>query len=282
MRLTSFTRNGQPGFGATLDDGLVDLTGKIDGSATLQALLERDGLAKAKDYVASRRPDFGLDAVRFLPVIPNPAKIICVGLNYVAHAAEARAKVGEYPVIFHRYAESLTAHGAPLIRPKVSTQHDYEGELAVIMGKTGRHIPKDKAMDYVAGYACFNDSSIRDWQFHTNQYGMGKNFLATGGFGPWMVTTDDIPDYRVLKLETYVSGERLQEGHLSDLAFDVPTLINYVSEALPWHPGDVLVTGTPAGVGFTRKPPRFLHQGDVVQIKIDKIGTLENPVVDET
>lgn len=281
MRLTSFEKDGRSRFGAIRDDGIIDLTGKIGGAETLADLLAADGIAKARDFAASPDPDFAASDVRFLPVIPNPSKIICVGLNYLAHAAEARLKVGEYPVIFHRYPESLVAHGQPLIRPKVSTQHDYEGELAVVMGRTGRHIPVDKALDHVAGYACFNDSSIRDWQFHTNQYGMGKNFVATGGFGPWMVTADEIPDYRKLKLETVVSGERLQEGNLSDLAFDVPTLISYVSQAMPWHPGDVLVTGTPAGVGFTRKPPRFLHAGDVVEVRIGGIGVLENAVLDE-
>jgi 2-keto-4-pentenoate hydratase/2-oxohepta-3-ene-1,7-dioic acid hydratase in catechol pathway len=282
MRLLSFTRNGKSGFGAVTVDGIVDLTAKIGGAATLKALLEQDGLARTKTFLAGRKADFGLNTVVFLPAIPSPAKIICVGLNYVAHAAEASTKVGDYPVIFHRYADSLVAHGAPLIRPKVSTQHDYEGELAVVMGRAGKHIPKDRAMEHVAGYTCFNDSSIRDWQFHTNQYGMGKNFEATGGFGPWMVTADEIPDYRVLKLETFVSGERLQQGNLSELAFDVPTLISYVSQAVAWQPGDVLVTGTPAGVGFTRNPPRFLRHGDTVQIKIDRIGTLENPVIDES
>ena len=281
MRLASFTRDGKPGFGAVVDDGIVDLTGKIDKAATLAELLAKDGIAKAKDHVGARKADFGLDAIRFLPVIPAPSKIICVGLNYLDHAAEASLKVGAHPVIFHRYAESMTGHNEPLIRPKASDKHDYEGELAVIMGRTGRHIPAERAMDYVAGYACFNDSSIRDWQFHTNQYGMGKNFVATGGFGPWMTTADEIPDYRTLTLETYVSGERLQLGHLKDLAFDVPGLISYVSEALPWHPGDVLVTGTPSGVGFARKPPRFLHDGDVVEVRISTIGSLMNPVVDE-
>jgi len=281
MRLASFTRDGKPGFGAVVDDGIVDLTGKIDKAATLAELLAKDGIAKAKDHVGGRKPDCGLDAIRFLPVIPAPSKIICVGLNYLDHAAEASLKVGAYPVIFHRYAESMTGHNEPLIRPKASDKHDYEGELAVIMGRTGRHIPAEEALDYVAGYACFNDSSIRDWQFHTNQYGMGKNFVATGGFGPWMTTADEIPDYRTLTLETYVSGERLQLGHLKDLAFDVPGLISYVSEALPWHPGDVLVTGTPSGVGFARKPPRFLHDGDVVEVRISTIGSLMNPVVDE-
>ena len=282
MRLASFIRNETSGFGAVVDDGIVDLTGRIDGARTLAELLGGPGTEKAQDYVSGRQADVGLDAIRFLPVIPNPSKIICVGLNYLDHAAEASIKVGEHPVIFHRYPKSMTAHRQPLIRPKVSDKHDYEGELAVIMGKTGRHIPEERALDYVAGYACFNDSSIRDWQFHTNQYGMGKNFVGTGGFGPWMVTADEIPDYRALTLETYVSGERLQVGHLKDLAFDVPLLINYVSQAMPWHPGDVLVTGTPSGVGFARKPPRFLHDGDVVEIRIDRIGTLENPVVDES
>ena len=244
MRLASFTRDGKAGFGAVTEEGIVDLTGRIDGAATLAELLEKDGVSKAKAYADGRKADFALDAVRFLPVIPAPSKIICVGLNYLDHAAEASLKVGAHPVIFHRYPESMTGHNEPLIRPKVSDKHDYEGELAVIMGRTGRHIPAEKAMDYVAGYACFNDSSIRDWQFHTNQYGMGKNFLATGGFGPWMTTADEIPDYR----EAY-SRNLCQRRAAAGRAFE--------GSRLRRAPADQLCLGGPALASGRRFGDRY-------------------------
>ena len=163
----------------------------------------------------------------------------------------------------------------------MSDQFDYEGELAVVIGTGGAHIEEADAMAHVAGYACFNDASVRDWQFHTRQYGMGKNFLGSGGFGPWLVTADEVPDHHALRVRTVVSGEELQNETVDKLAFDIPYLISYTSHALPWYPGDVLSTGTPAGVGFTRDPPRFLKDGDRVDVVIDGVGTLSNDVVDE-
>lgn len=281
MKYASYRKDGENGFGAAVGDGVVALKGKIGGAASLAELLEQDGLAEAAGYASGRAPDIALSEIAFLPVIPQPSKVICVGLNYLAHAKEADRGIGEHPVIFHRFADSLIGHREALLRPRVSERHDYEGELAVIIGKGGRHIPPERAMEHVAGYACFNDSSIRDWQFHTGQYGMGKNFLATGGFGPWMVTADEIPDWRALTLETWLNGERMQQGALKDLAFDIPSLIAYVSKALPWRPGDILVTGTPSGVGFARKPPIFLKPGDKVEVRIPGVGVLENPVRSE-
>jgi len=280
MRFISFKKAGQVGYGVLKEAGVVDLTGRLD-APDLRTLLARGLEREAAGVAAANTADFPLEAVELLPVIPEPSKIICVGINYVAHAAEAGRIVGKYPVIFHRFADTLVGSGQPLLRPRVSDQFDYEGELAVVIGKGGRHISPDDAMSHVAGYTVFNDASVRDWQFHTHQYGMGKNFAATGALGPWMVTADEIADYRKLELRTYLNGEQVQEGRLDQLAFDIPHLIAYVSQALPWNPGDILATGTPSGIGFKRNPPLLLKEGDTVRIDVTQVGTLVNPVMNE-
>ncbi|RZS78030.1 fumarylacetoacetate hydrolase family protein [Pigmentiphaga kullae] len=280
MRLVSFLRNGRAGYGVAKDGGIVELGGRLD-APDLRTLLARGMQDEARALSARLAADFPLTEVRLMPVIPEPSKIICVGINYVAHAAEAGRTVGRHPVIFHRFADTLIGAGQPLLRPRVSEQFDYEGELAVVIGKGGRHIAPGDAMSHVAGYTIFNDASVRDWQFHTHQYGMGKNFAASGPLGPWMVTADEIADYRKLELRTYVNGEQVQEGRLDELAFDIPHLIAYVSQALPWNPGDILATGTPSGIGFKRTPPLLLKQGDSVRIEVTQIGELVNPVMDE-
>ena len=183
--------------------------------------------------------------------------------------------------MFHRHAQTQVGHQASLLVPKVSEQLDFEGEIAVVLGRGGAHIAPADAMDYVAGYSCYNEASVRDWQFHVHQYSMGKNFNATGGFGPWLVTTDEIPDPDALTVTTTLNGEQMQFGEFNDVAFGIPALISYVSQALPWCPGDVLVTGTPGGVGFKRKPPIFLKEGDVVEVEVNLVGTLVNPVANE-
>ena len=281
MKLVSFLRDGKAGFGIVGDDDhVVELTGRLSGADNLQAVLEQDRLGDLAKMGGDGQ-QWHIDELALLPVVQNPSKVICVGINYVAHAAEAGRKVGEYPVIFQRYADTLIGHGQPLVRPKVSKEFDFEGELAVIIGKGGSHIDPANAMDHVAGYCCFNDASLRDWQFHTHQYGMGKNFRSTGALGPWLVTADEIPDYRNLELTSYLNGEQMQEGKLDQLAFDIPHVISYVSKALPWRPGDVIATGTPSGVGFKREPPVFLQAGDEFEIRIPGVGTLVNPVADE-
>ncbi|MFB9125503.1 FAA hydrolase family protein [Paraburkholderia dipogonis] len=283
MKLVSYRRQGQPGFGAVKDQGIIDLAKRLPAIADLAALISNTtALDEARRLVdASVSDDFALAAVELEPVIPRPNKIICVGINYVAHAAEAGRTVGQYPVIFHRFAQTLVAHGAPIIRPRVSEHFDFEAELAVVIGKGGAHIKAEDAMDHVAGYTCFNDASVRDWQFHTHQYGMGKNFRGTGSLGPWLVTADEIRDYRELSIQGLLNGERMQTGKLSELAFDIPALIAYVSQALDWQPGDILATGTPSGIGFKRQPPIFLKPGDTFDVVIPGIGTLSNPVADE-
>jgi 2-keto-4-pentenoate hydratase/2-oxohepta-3-ene-1,7-dioic acid hydratase in catechol pathway len=282
MKLISYRREGEARFGAVTEQGVVELSGRLDGVDDLAALLtDASALEAARRIVASAPAGFPMENVQLEPVIPRPGKVVCVGINYVEHAHEAGRKIGEHPVIFQRYHETLIAHGAPLLRPKVSTHFDFEAELAVVIGKGGAHIDPANAMEHVAGYTCFNDASVRDWQFHTHQYGMGKNFQATGALGPWLVTADEIADYRELAVSGILNGEQLQHGRLSELAFDIPALIAYISKALPWHPGDILATGTPSGIGFKRSPPLFLAAGDTFEVTISQIGTLSNPVIDE-
>ena len=281
MKLISYRRAGRAHFGAVNDGGVVELTDKVAGAADLAALLADPHLLAQARQLATGAADYAFDSVALDPVIPKPGKVVCVGINYVEHAHEAGRKIGQYPVIFQRYSETLIAHGAPLLRPKASTQFDFEAELAVVIGKGGAHIDPANAMEHVAGYTCFNDASVRDWQFHTHQYGMGKNFAGTGALGPWLVTSDEIADYRELTVTGRLNGEQLQSGRLSELAFDIPALIAYISQALPWNPGDILATGTPSGIGFKRTPPIFLDAGGVFEVTIAGIGTLSNPVVDE-
>ncbi|HEX7982525.1 MAG TPA: fumarylacetoacetate hydrolase family protein [Duganella sp.] len=281
MKLISYHRAGRAHFGAVNHAGVVELTDKVAGAADLAALLADPHLLERARQLAAGAADYPFDGVALDPVIPKPGKVVCVGINYVEHAHEAGRKIGQYPVIFQRYSETLIAHGAPLLRPKASTQFDFEAELAVVIGKGGAHIDPAHAMEHVAGYTCFNDASVRDWQFHTHQYGMGKNFAGTGALGPWLVTSDEIADYRALTVTGRLNGEQLQSGKLSELAFDIPALIAYISQALPWNPGDILATGTPSGIGFKRTPPIFLEAGGVFEVTIAGIGTLSNPVVDE-
>jgi 2-keto-4-pentenoate hydratase/2-oxohepta-3-ene-1,7-dioic acid hydratase in catechol pathway len=282
MKLISYSRAGAAHFGAVVDSGVVELTTRVAGAKDLATLLaSTEALDQARAIAATQQADYALADVELAPVIPNPGKVVCVGINYVEHAEEAGRKIGQYPVIFQRYSETLIAHGAPLLRPKASTNFDFEAELAVVIGKGGAHIDAADAMQHVAGYTCFNDASVRDWQFHTHQYGMGKNFNATGALGPWLVTADEIPEYRELTVKGLLNGEQLQEGRLSALAFDIPNLIAYISQALPLNPGDVIATGTPSGIGFKRTPPIFLKDGDTFEVVIPRIGTLSNPVIDE-
>jgi len=281
MKLTSFIRDKTSGYGVVTEDGIIDLSSSIEGASDIKSLLETNSMARAADYASGRSADFPVDEITFLPLIPNATKVICVAVNYLAHAREAGRTIGDYPVLFHRHAQTQVGHQQPLCVPKASEQLDFEGEIAVILGKGGGHIEPEDALDHVAGYACYNEGSVRDWQFHVHQYSMGKNFNATGGFGPWLVTTDDIPDPDALTVTTRLNGEQMQFGEFNDVAFNIPTLISYVSRALPWCAGDVIVTGTPGGVGFKRTPPIFLTEGDVVEVEVNLVGTLVNPVVNE-
>lgn len=228
---------------------------------------------------AATTANHALAEVVLLPPISDPPKIICIGLNYRAHVAEAGRALPDHPSLFVRFTDTLVAHGAPLVRPKVSDNFDFEGELALIVGKGGRHIAEGRALDHIAGYACFNDGSIRDWQKHS--VSAGKNFPSTGGFGPWMVTKDEIPDPAALTLVTRLNGAEVQHAGTDMLIFPIPRLIAYVSAFTPLNPGDVIATGTPEGVGLTRTPPLWMKPGDVVEVEISGIGTLRNPIVSE-
>ncbi len=281
MKFVSFTRNDNDGFGIISDDKITDLTGKIGGAKTLRQLIENDAIKEACAYATNNAADIDSADVTFLPVIPNPGKIICVGLNYHDHVNETGRTVEENPCIFHRYPDSQIGHQQPMIRPIVSDEFDYEAEMAIIMGGGGRHIAPEDALQHIVGYSCYNEGTIRDWQRHTRQFGMGKNFMHTGAFGPWMVSADEIPDHTKMSLVMRLNGKEMQRADLTQLIFDVPTLISYVSKALPWHPGDVLVTGPPGGVGFKRDPAIFMKPGDVAEVEISMIGTLTNPIADE-
>ena len=283
MKLISYRKDDHAHFGVLDGEGIFELTHRFPGINDLAGFLADPSLLQEaqQQLVQSAQPDYSLASVALEPVIPNPGKVICVGINYVAHAAEAGRAVGEYPVIFQRFAETLLPHGEALVRPRVSEQFDFEAELAVVIGKGGAHIDPANAMEHVAGYTCFNDASVRDWQFHTHQYGMGKTFRKTGALGPWLIPASDIANYRELVVRGVLNGEQVQEGTLAELAFDIPQLIAYVSKALPWNPGDILATGTPSGIGFKRKPPIFLKPGDVFEVVITQIGTLSNTVIDE-
>ena len=225
---------------------------------------------------------YSASELRFVPTIPNPDKILCVGVNYRPHIEEMGRQVTDYPVVFVRFPASLAGHNEPILRPCASEQFDFEGELAIVIGKRARHVNRDNALDYVAGYCCFMDGSIRDWQRHTPQFTPGKNFHQSGAMGPSIVTTDRIPDPSVLQLTTFVNGEVMQRGRVADLVFDIPTLIEYCSTFSELLPGDIIATGTPGGVGAARTPPVWLQPGDTVEVEIPGVGRLRSVVVDES
>jgi acylpyruvate hydrolase len=223
-----------------------------------------------------------LDEVQLLPPIPAPDKIICIGLNYVDHSKESGFEPPAYPTVFARYATSLVGHGAPIVRPRCSDQLDYEGELAVIIGLGGRHISEVDALNHVGGYSVFNDGSIRDYQFKSPQWTVGKTFDHTGGFGPELVTPDELPrGCKGLRLETRLNGEVVQDASIDDLIFDVARLISILSEAITLASGDVIVSGTPAGVGLARKPPLWMKPGDVCEVEVERLGRLVNRIAQE-
>jgi 2-keto-4-pentenoate hydratase/2-oxohepta-3-ene-1,7-dioic acid hydratase in catechol pathway len=286
MKLLSFAMDGRESWGAVVGDRVADLGRALPQYPSLADFVGSADFARREALAASEKPGPTLADITYLPVIPRPEKIVCAVRNYLDHHNEAVAfgmkrEITEFPPIFLRVWRSQVAHNAPVVRPKVSDNLDWEGELAVVIGKGGRHIPEAAAFDHVAGYSIYNDVSVRDWQRHAQQIASGKNFVGTGPFGPWLVTPDEIGDPAKLKLETRVNGKVEQKSDTSMLIFSIPRLINYCSTIFDLVPGDVIATGTPAGVGFTRKPPEFLKPGDVVEVEIENIGVLRNPVVDE-
>ncbi len=282
MRLATYRAGIEPAVGLGLDDGMLDLTARL-GLRTM-----RDALGRLSDIRALRTPaaDHPYAAIRFLPVVPDAAHIYCVGANYADHAKEVAAAgivrpPAQHPMIFIRFNETFVGHGEDLVVPHVSRDFDFEAELAIVIGKGGRYIPEERALEHVAGYTCCNEGSIRDWQFHTSQVVPGKNFLATGGIGPFLVTPDEIPDVGQLEISLLLNGEVMQHSNTRHLIFGLPQIIAYVSAFVPLLPGDVIATGTPAGVGFSRKPPVFMKPGDVCEVVIEHIGTLRNSIVAE-
>jgi len=282
MKLISYRDGEGDTVGVVDGDGVINVgrTASVDGE-TLRQILANDALGAARAHAEGRDADTALSDVTLLPLIPDPEKIICVGLNYASHAAEGGNKLPEFPSLFPRYSNTQVGHGQPMIRPKVSETFDFEGEFAFVIGKTGRHVKKADAYDHVAGYSCYNDGSIREWQRHTTQYLPGKNFVGTGGFGPWLVTSDEIPDPSVLSIQTRLNGEVMQQGTLDDLIFDVPTLVEYISTFTELVPGDVISTGTTSGVGAYRTPPVWMKDGDTIEVEVSQVGVLRNPIVDE-
>ena len=279
MKLCSFSANGAASYGIVTGHGIIDL-GRRFPEATLREFLAAGSMDRAA-APANAAPDHAVDTVTFEPVIPNPDKIICVGLNYHDHILETGRTVTANPVLFARFAGSQVGTGQPLLKPLESDEFDYEGELAVIIGRGGRRIPAERALEHVAGYACYNDASVRDWQRHTSQFMPGKTFAATGGFGPWMVTSDEIRDPSRLTLTTRLNGQVVQQTTTDLMITDVPTLIAYCSTILPLLPGDVIVSGTPGGVGAKRTPPLWMRAGDVAEVEISGIGVLCNPIAAE-
>jgi len=281
MRFVAFERGGKAGLAVETGGefrGLTNDDPKFPGD--LMQLLQAggDALQNAGDVLAGGDP-INLETVSFLPPIANSGKVICVGLNFVDHASEGGNVVPEYPALFARFNSSLIGHGAPIVLPQRSDKLDYEGELVAIIGEGGKDIPVEQALDHVAGYSIFNDASIRDYQLKSTQWTVGKNFDDTGAFGPAFVTADELPRGCLgLKLETRLNGEVMQSAVIDDMVFSVADLVSVISEAMALVPGDIIVAGTPSGVGFARTPPVYMKDGDVCEVEIDRIGVLSNPI----
>ncbi len=285
MRLVTFDKGGRPTPGVRKDDAVVDLSiAAPDLPGDWPAMFAADALQRVAEAVAGAGPEalVPADDVRLLVPIPRPPKILCIGLNYRSHAEETGMAIPDYPIVFTRYPTSLTAHDTPLLRPAASDNFDFEAELVAVIGTAGRHIPKARALDHVVGYSICNEGSVRDFQFKSSQWAMGKNFDRSGSFGPEIVTADELPPGAAgLRIHCRLNGETLQDSDIDDLIFDVATLVSELSEVMTLEPGDMIVTGTPPGVGFVRKPPLFMKAGDVCEIEIEGIGTLRNSVIDE-
>ena len=280
MKLLTYKTSKGTSYGAVSGQGVIDLGRRLGARyPDLKALIAADAFKEAAALL-KEAPDHKLSEISFLPVIPNPGKIVCVGLNYQDHVVETGRDNTEQPAIFLRVAESQLGHKQPIIRPRESTHLDFEAEIAVIIGTPGKRITQQNAFKHIAGYSCYNDGSVRDWQRHTIQWTAGKNFDATGAFGPWMVTADEIPPNTVMTLSCRLNGETMQKATTEQMIFKIPKIIEYVSTWTTLAPGDVLVTGTPGGVGARRTPPLWMKPGDKVEIEIDKVGILENSIAD--
>jgi len=280
MKLATFKTAKGTSYGAVAGNGIVDLGKRLGNKyPDLKALIAANAFSQVGSFL-KEKPDFKTEEITWLPVIPNPDRILCVGLNYQDHVVETGRDNTEQPAIFIRLPESQVGHKQPIVRPHESKNLDFEAEIAVIIGKPGRRITQQNAWSHIAGYSCYNDGSVRDWQRHTIQWTAGKNFAQTGGFGPWMVTADEIPPGTKMTLSCRLNGQQMQHATTEQMIFKIPKIIEYVSAWTTLAPGDVLVTGTPGGVGARRTPPIWMKPGDKVEIEIDKVGVLENSIAD--
>jgi 2-keto-4-pentenoate hydratase/2-oxohepta-3-ene-1,7-dioic acid hydratase in catechol pathway len=279
MKLASFQHAGQAGYGLVQGDQYLLPPAEFLGRfPDLASVLRASALPELQEVLRTRADRVPASATVPLPVLPTPGKIICVGLNYKTHVAETKRDDSKYPSLFVRFTDTLAANGATVYRPSFSERFDWEGELAVVIGKAARNVSQAQAFEHVAGYACFNDVTVRDWQRHTHQWTPGKNFPGTGPLGPWLVTRDEVPDVTALTLETRLNGQMVQRASVGDLIFTIPVLVEYISRFTPLSPGDVIATGTPGGVGDRREPPLYMKDGDVVEVEITGLGTLRNTI----
>ncbi|HSR13389.1 MAG TPA: fumarylacetoacetate hydrolase family protein [Thermodesulfobacteriota bacterium] len=285
MKFLSFLKNNKSCYGVMTDHGIVDLSPRLGHDfPTLRDLLAAGALDRARSIAGTASPDVAVEDIVFLPPIPHPEKIICVGVNYAKRNAEYKdnSDLPKYPSIFTRTPGSLVGHKVPVVRPPESTQLDYEGEIAIIVGASGRRIPEDRAGNYIAGLTVMNEGTVRDWLRHGKfNVTQGKNFERSGSMGPWMVTTDEFPSFDDLRLKTWVNGEIRQDDTTANIIFRFPYLLRYISTFMALKAGDVIATGTPIGAGVRFDPPRFLKPGDIIEIEVSGIGRLTNGVVDE-
>ena len=288
MKLVCYRHGGRLHYGAVKGTRVIDLASRIGAAyPDIVSFIAHDGLPVARGIVERETGDFDYEALELAPVVPNPGKIVCVGLNYRDHIEEAESKLGNLkntalPMIFARWPESLAAHRQPILRPKASHTLDWEAELLVVIGRdTGRYLPPERALEHVFGYSCMNEACLREYQRHSSQIVPGKNFEQTGATGPWLVTADEIPDPMNLDIELRLNGEVMQKANTRQMIQSVTAVIEYVSRWMPLKPGDLIATGTMGGVGFSRNPPVFMKPGDVAEVTIERIGTLRNPVEDE-
>ena len=284
MYFLTYQYRNQVAYGAIVDSGVVNLSTLMPEYPSLRHVLEDDGLNRAQDIAAARAPQYGFADIDFLPTIPNPQKIICIGVNYGNRNEEYRdsSSTPKYPSVFMRTRESLVGHLQPILRPPESEQLDYEGEIVMVIGKSGRRIPEDQARAHVAGLTLMNEGSVRDWLRHSKfNVTQGKNFEKSGSLGPWLATADEFNAFDSLHLTTTVNGELRQDDRTDNLMFSFERLISYLSTFMRLQPGDLISTGTPTGAGARFDPPKFLKSGDVVEVRVTGIGMLSNPVQDE-
>lgn len=284
MRLITYQHNGSAAIGVRRDDHLIPVA-DIDLSlpSSIRQLLAEDKLTSLASKLSQYHgTGISLDNIEYLPLLPDPSKIICIGRNYAAHAKEGGAEVPSYPEVFFRGPSSLVAHNSPIIAPECSDKLDFEGEVAFVIGKKCRHATEENALKYIAGYSLFNDATVRDYQKISTQWTVGKNFDSTGAFGPELITQDELlKGMSSLEITTKLNGKVMQNASIDDLIFPIPKLIAILSQCMTLEPGDVVVTGTPAGVGFARTPPVWMKDGDLIEVSVEGLGTLSNKVQDE-